>query len=68
MGYGAKQVKDLETTINNTPCDVVIIGTPIDLSRLIKIKKPAVRIRYDLQEIGKPNLDTILSKFLKRNK
>lgn len=68
MGYGAKQVKDLETTINKTPCDVVIIGTPIDLSRLIKIKKPAVRIRYDLQEIGKPNLDTILSKFLKRKK
>lgn len=68
MGYGAKQIKDLETTINKVPCDVVIIGTPIDLSRLIKIEKPSVRIRYDLQEIGNPNLNTILSKFLKKVK
>jgi len=52
MGYGDKQVKDLETTINRTPCDTVIIGTPIDLNRLIKIKKPTVRVSYELQEIG----------------
>ncbi|MBL7996835.1 GTPase, partial [bacterium] len=68
MGYGTKQIRDLETTINKVPCDVVVIGTPIDLSRLIKIEKPSVRIRYDLQEIGKPNLDTILSKFVRKSK
>ncbi|HNI10889.1 MAG TPA: cyclic 2,3-diphosphoglycerate synthase [bacterium] len=68
MGYGSKQVKDLETTINRTPCDTVIIGTPIDLHRIINIKKPSVRVRYDLQEIGTPNLDTLLQKFVKRMK
>lgn len=68
MGYGSKQVKDLEATINRTPCDTVIIGTPIDLHRIITIKKPSVRVRYDLQEIGTPNLDTLLQKFVKRMK
>ncbi len=68
MGYGAKQMKDLETTINRTPCDVVVIGTPIDLSRIIKIKKPTVRVKYDLQEIGKPNLETVLTAFVKKMK
>ena len=68
MGYGSKQVKDLEATINRTPCDTVIIGTPIDLHRIINIKKPSVRVRYDLQEIGTPNLDTLLQKFVKRMK
>jgi predicted GTPase len=62
MGYGTEQMKDLETTINRVPCDVVIIGTPIDLSRIVNIKKPAVRVFYELQEIGTPNLDTILKK------
>jgi predicted GTPase len=66
MGYGDKQVKDLETTINRTPCDAVIIGTPIDLTRLIKIRKPAVRVGYDLQEIGKPDLMDVLKPFLKK--
>jgi len=66
MGYGDKQVKDLETTINRTPCDAVIIGTPIDLTRLIKIRKPTVRVGYDLQEIGKPDLMDVLKPFLKK--
>ena len=66
MGYGDKQVKDLETTINRTPCDTVIIGTPIDLNRLIKIKKPTVRVSYELQEIGKPDLMDVLKPFLKK--
>jgi predicted GTPase len=66
MGYGDKQVKDLETTINRVPCDTVIIGTPIDLSRLIKIKKPTVRVRYDLQEIGRPDLVDVLKPFLRK--
>lgn len=61
MGYGDKQVKDLETTINRTKCDLVLIATPIDLSRLIKINKPTARVFYSLQEIGTPNLETVLS-------
>ncbi|MEI6669920.1 MAG: cyclic 2,3-diphosphoglycerate synthase [Acidobacteriota bacterium] len=68
MGYGAKQVKDLETTINKVPCDAVIIGTPIDLNRLITIRKPTVRVSYELQEIGKPDLMDVLKPFLKRRK
>lgn len=64
MGYGNKQIKDLEETINKTECDVVIIGTPIDLRKIIKIKKPAVRVTYELQEIGKPDLKDVLKKFL----
>lgn len=60
MGYGKKQMKDLETTINRTKCDTVVIGTPIDLSRYIKINKPHTRVKYDLQEIGSITLETIL--------
>lgn len=66
MGYGTRQVHDLEKTINRVPCDVVVIGTPINLTRMIKIKKPAVRVGYDLQEIGSPNLTDVLRPFLKR--
>ncbi len=68
MGYGEKQMKDLETTINKVPCDAVIIGTPIDLRRVIKINKPAVRIDYDLQEVGRPDLTQILTEFIKKYK
>jgi predicted GTPase len=68
MGYGAQQVKDLEATINRTECDSVVIATPIDLNRLLKIKKPNTRVYYDLQEIGSPDLDSILSEFLKKHK
>jgi predicted GTPase len=63
MGYGPQQMKDLAATINATKCDVVVIGTPIDLRRVIKINKPAVRVYYDLQEIGHPNLEEILAHF-----
>jgi predicted GTPase len=66
MGYGEQQLKDLEETINNTDCDSVIIGTPIDLNRIIKINKPNTRVYYDLQEIGDPNLDSILDDFVKK--
>ena len=66
MGYSPKQIKDLEDTINKTPCDAVVIGTPIDLGKLIKIDKPVVRVRYELQEIGSPTLDDILTEFLAR--
>ncbi len=60
MGYSDQQVKDLETTINATDCDSVVIGTPIDLRRVVKIDKPNTRVYYDLQEIGKPNLDELI--------
>ncbi|MFH1852745.1 MAG: cyclic 2,3-diphosphoglycerate synthase [Candidatus Neomarinimicrobiota bacterium] len=65
MGYGEKQMKDLEATIAKCDCDVVIIGTPIDLRRVCKIKQPSVRVTYDLQEIGRPNLVDALAAFLK---
>ena len=64
MGYGDEQIKDLETTINNTECQGVIIGTPIDLRRIIDIKHPCTRVTYDLQELGHPTLDEILNPFL----
>lgn len=67
MGYGDQQLKDLEATINNTDCDSVVIATPIDLNRIIKINKPSTRVYYDLQEIGDPNLDQILDSFLKKH-
>lgn len=66
MGYGKEQIRDLEKTIEATPCDSVIIGTPIDLSRILKINKPATRVHYDLQEIGQPDLNHVLDDFLKR--
>jgi len=66
MGYGTDQVRDLEQTINRVPCDVVVIGTPIDLNRIIKIKKPTVRVTYQLQEIGSPNLDEVIGGFVKK--
>ncbi|NQV31009.1 MAG: GTPase [Candidatus Marinimicrobia bacterium] len=62
MGYGDEQMKDLESTINAVECDVVIIGTPIDLRRIINIEKPCVRVTYKLQEIGSPTLTSILNK------
>lgn len=67
MGYGRKQLKDLETTINATKCDAVVVATPIDLGRLIKIYKPHTRVHYSLQEIGSPKFDEILSSFCDRH-
>jgi predicted GTPase len=67
MGYSKEQLKDLETTINSVDCDSVIIGTPIDLNRIVKINKPSTRVYYDLQEIGEPNLDMVLSDFCKKH-
>ena len=64
MGYGGQQVKDLEATINAVDCDIVVIGTPIDLRRIISIDKPSVRVTYDLAEIGSPDLADVLKPFL----
>jgi len=60
MGYGEDQIKELEKTINNAEVDLVIIGTPIDLARLMKINKPTQRVRYELQVIGQPTLEDLL--------
>ncbi|HOC06757.1 MAG: cyclic 2,3-diphosphoglycerate synthase [Bacillota bacterium] len=63
MGYGEKQIRELEKTIDAIDCDLVIAATPIDLTRILKIKRPAVRVGYELQEIGSPTLDDVLAKF-----
>jgi len=69
MGYGEKQIKELETTINNSDAEIIIIGTPIDLSRVMKVNKKYVRVQYELQEIGKPDLMELLQKhFWDKNK
>ncbi|MCD6502043.1 GTPase, partial [bacterium] len=62
MGYSPQQVRDLEMTINASDAEVVIIGTPIDLRRIIKIDKPSLRVNYDLQIIGRPNLEDVIKK------
>jgi len=62
MGYGEEMMRDLEETINKADVDLVISGTPIDLTRIIKINKPIQRVRYELQEIGEPTLESILKK------
>ncbi|WNY23515.1 hypothetical protein MmiHf6_08230 [Methanimicrococcus hongohii] len=68
MGYGEEQMKDLAATIERTDCDSVIIGTPIDLARVIKIDKPNTRVNYSLQEIGHPDMEDVLTDFIKKIK
>lgn len=60
MGYGNHQVKDLQDTINAAKCDVVVSGTPIDLNRVLKVNKPIIRVRYELQVLGEPTLEEIV--------
>lgn len=64
MGYGKAQIAELEQTINNSPAELVVIGTPIDLRRVMSLKKPAVRVRYELEEIGTPKMAGLLAKLL----
>ena len=66
MGYGEQQIADLEKTINNTDCDTVVIATPIDLQRIVKINKPSTKVDYDLEEIGRPKLSDVLGDFVKK--
>jgi len=68
MGYGEKQIKELERTINSSDAELVIIGTPIDLRRVMKLNKDAVRVKYELQEIGKPDLEDVLNNFASKVK
>jgi len=65
MGYGKEQIKELEETIRRAECDLVVTGTPIDIRRVINVDKPVLRARYELQEIGKPDLKDVIEKFLK---
>jgi predicted GTPase len=67
MGYGDQQVKDLAATIEKADCDSVVIATPIDLGRVIRINKPSTRVNYSLQEIGKPDMADVLKPFLPNN-
>ena len=64
MGYGEEQLRDLEATINACDCEAVVIGTPIDLNRVIKINKPSTRVFYDLQSIGEPSFESVIEEFL----
>jgi predicted GTPase len=63
MGYGEQQMRDLEATVDRTPADLVLVATPVDLRRVIKLSKPAQRVGYELQEIGRPDLTDALEKF-----
>jgi predicted GTPase len=67
MGYGEQQLKDMETTVNKTDCDSVVVATPIDLGRIMNIKKPNTRVYYDLQEIGTPDLQEVVANFVKKH-
>ncbi len=68
VGYSRDQIRELQETINRVPCDAVVIGTPIDISRFMLINKPHTRVFYELEEIGTPNLKTIIRKFLQKKK
>jgi predicted GTPase len=66
LGYGAKQVADLEKTLNSCECDLIISATPIDLTRVLKIKKTCLRVAYELQEIGKPTVADLVGEFVQK--
>jgi predicted GTPase len=66
VGYGEKQIAELEETIDATPCDVVLIGTPIDLRKVMKVNKPTVRVKYELQVLGPVCLEELVDDFLER--
>jgi predicted GTPase len=66
MGYGPQQIGDLERTIARVECDVVVIATPVDLARIVKIRQPTCRVTYGLEEIGRPDLQEVLRSFLAR--
>ncbi len=66
IGYGKKQIAELQETINRAKADVVIIGTPVDLRRVLKLNKPAVKVNYEVEEIGKPTIANVLDNFLKK--
>jgi predicted GTPase len=68
MGYGPKQVKELEETIAKTPCDSVVLANDIDIRRIMRVDKPAAKVRYEIREVTKPSLEELLNKFFERLK
>ena len=68
MGYSDTQRHELEETIKRVPCDLVLVATPIDLARTIKLDKPSVRVRYEVEEIGKPAITELLEDFTQAHK
>jgi len=64
MGYGERQIRELAATISEVPCDAIVIATPIDLRRLLDLPRPSTRVRYELQEIGRPTLEDVLAPLL----
>jgi predicted GTPase len=68
MGYGPAQMVDLEATINHSPADVVLVATPVDLVSLLKLERECVRLTYEIQPLGKPNMEDILVEFLEQYK
>jgi len=67
VGYGERQIAELKETIDKTPCDTVVIGTPIDLRRVMTIDKPTVRVKYELKVLGPTTLEQILEEFLRKS-
>jgi predicted GTPase len=67
MGYSAVQRHELEETIRRTPCDLVVIATPIDLARVIRIDKPALRVTYEVEELTKPGLAESIASFIRQH-
>lgn len=65
MGYSTAQIKDLEDTINSTPCDLVLIATPVDLGKIVKINRPSARVRYEVEEMGNRGVKELLEKYIK---
>ena len=61
MGYGPDQITELEATINAVPCDLVLLGTPIDLGRSMAVRHPVVRLRYEIEEAGAPGFEEVLT-------
>jgi predicted GTPase len=68
VGYGERQIAELKETIDATPCDVVLIGTPIDLRKVMKVDKPTVRVKYELQVLGPVCLEEVLDDFLRKKR
>src|SRR5437868_4842581 len=66
MGYSKEQIRDMEKTINACECDVVVVATPIDFRKLVHLKRPAVRVGYELEEIGRPKLEELIAECLDR--
>ncbi len=65
LGYSERQIEDLRETLNSVPADVIVSATPVDLTRIMELNKPVIRVKYELQEIGRPNLEDVIDEFLR---